>query len=349
MNWLLRQLAIILILLVLLFSGYVLWDVHQVYKTAGDVQSQILQLKPTDLQDEGGLKKDFDELKKINQDVCGWMTINGTRMDYPIVKGKNNQKYLNTDIFGSFSLAGSIFLDSRNSADFSDPYSIIYGHHMDNHQMFGDLDLFKDPDYFNSHTHLELVTPDKTFEYEALAILELPDNISEIFDPTTWESDLEGLGEFIEDNAIYYSEENVQQLVASSSEWQVLALVTCQPGVTGMKTVMLYITEREEPPQPPDEPDTPDDPDNPNHPDKPDKPDDPKHPDKPDKPDDPKHPDKPNQPVDPKHPDDPNNPDAPNNPNHPVQTGDASQVGWLLGMAAAIGIGILTGRKRHKS
>lgn len=47
------------------------------------------------------------------------------------------------------SLAGSIFMDARNEDDFSDRYIIIYGHHMDNGFMFGDLDKFIDEDFFN--------------------------------------------------------------------------------------------------------------------------------------------------------------------------------------------------------
>ena len=67
---------------------------------------------------------------KLNKDVVGWITIFDTHISYPVVQGKDNQEYLNKDVFGKFSFSGSIFLDYRNACDFTDSYSIIYGHHM---------------------------------------------------------------------------------------------------------------------------------------------------------------------------------------------------------------------------
>lgn len=54
------------------------------------------------------------------KDVIGWIDIYNTNIDYPIVKGADNQEYLNKTVKGEFSTAGSIFLDSSNSPDFSD-------------------------------------------------------------------------------------------------------------------------------------------------------------------------------------------------------------------------------------
>ena len=65
---------------------------------------------------------------KLNKDVVGWIKIFDTHISYPVVQGKDNQEYLNKDVFGEFSFSGSIFLDYRNACDFTDSYSIIYGH-----------------------------------------------------------------------------------------------------------------------------------------------------------------------------------------------------------------------------
>lgn len=85
---------------------------------------------------------------KLNKDVVGWITIFDTHISYPVVQGKDNQEYLNKDVFGKFSFSGSIFLDYRNACDFTDSYSIIYGHHMEYGAMFGDVVEFKNDDYF---------------------------------------------------------------------------------------------------------------------------------------------------------------------------------------------------------
>ncbi|MBR1845920.1 MAG: class B sortase, partial [Oscillospiraceae bacterium] len=63
------------------------------------------------------------------------------------MQGETNGKYLNTDPYGEYSLSGSIFLDSRNAGDFSDSYSLVYGHHMADGMMFGALDAFFDEGY----------------------------------------------------------------------------------------------------------------------------------------------------------------------------------------------------------
>ena len=51
----------------------------------------------------------LQELQKINPDVCAWLTVDGTKIDYPVVQGETNLEYINQDIYGEFALSGSIF------------------------------------------------------------------------------------------------------------------------------------------------------------------------------------------------------------------------------------------------
>ena len=97
-------------------------------------------------------------LREISEDAIAWITVDGTRIDYPIMQGKDNKEYLNKNPFGKYSLSGSIFLDSRNKGDFSDRYSMLYGHHMEYGTMFGALDEFKKKEYFDSHRTGQLIT-----------------------------------------------------------------------------------------------------------------------------------------------------------------------------------------------
>ena len=66
----------------------------------------------------------FEELLGINPDVCAWVTLDNTAIDYPVVQGEDNFTYVNTDVYGDFSLAGSIFLDVNCDKNFTDPYSL---------------------------------------------------------------------------------------------------------------------------------------------------------------------------------------------------------------------------------
>ncbi len=117
--------------LLLAYGIYGMWDSAQINKQAD--ASLYETYKPT--------AKDslsFAELQKINSDVFGWLTVDKTHINYPLVQTEDNAKYVNTDVKGQFSLAGSIFLDCNNKKDFSDINNIIYGHHMAKDAMFGE-------------------------------------------------------------------------------------------------------------------------------------------------------------------------------------------------------------------
>ncbi|MBQ3588855.1 MAG: chloride channel protein, partial [Clostridia bacterium] len=93
------------------------------------------------------LELDMQALKTANSDVIGWIYVPGTAIDYPLVQGSDNSKYLNTAWDGTWNKAGAIFMEERNSAEFDDFNTIIYGHNMGNGSMFSDLHLYRDPGF----------------------------------------------------------------------------------------------------------------------------------------------------------------------------------------------------------
>ena len=174
--------SLVIILAMLLFgsySAYALWNNRQIYSAAQDVQLQMRELKP-DVEAENG--PSFEELLAINPDVKAWVTMDGTAIDYPILQGETNLSYINTDVYGRFALAGSIFLDCRNKGDFSDCYNLVYGHHMANSNMFGDLDLYKDPEFFRKNTTGTLITQYGVYDLTVLALLLVPASEDSIFE-----------------------------------------------------------------------------------------------------------------------------------------------------------------------
>lgn len=112
---------------------------------------------------------DFVSLKEINPDIVGWIYIEGTEINYPVVQGKDNQYYLKHLFNKEWNSSGCIFLDSRNSTDFSDRHNVIYGHHMKNGTMFSGLTEYKRQEYYDEHPMALLLTPDKNFEIEIFA------------------------------------------------------------------------------------------------------------------------------------------------------------------------------------
>lgn len=90
-------------------------------------------------------------LAELPEDAIAWITVDDTKIDCPIMQGETNSEYLNKNPYGDYSLSGSVFLDASNAKDFSDLYSLLYGHHMSGGYMFGALDAFLKEGYFDAH------------------------------------------------------------------------------------------------------------------------------------------------------------------------------------------------------
>jgi sortase B len=108
----------------------------------------------------------FQDLMSKTSDFRGWLTIDGTNIDYPIVQGKDNNHYLNHDYLGNPTRQGAIYLDYRNHPDFHDNHISLYGHYMTNGTMFHNLHYYKDPDFFYENALITIDTPEGTFTYE---------------------------------------------------------------------------------------------------------------------------------------------------------------------------------------
>lgn len=204
-------------LLIFLYGGYGLYDAYSVFNGAQDRSS--LKFKPEAGQVLNG------ELK----DNVAWLTIDDSPIDYPIMQGANNTEYLSTDPYGNYSLSGSIFVDSRNSGDFSDDYTLVYGHHMEGDGMFGALDKWKDESYYRSHQTGTLTTRNACYSLQVIALGQCSATIEEIFQPT----DVSAVSSFRCINTIAtYRTEGVEPT-------HVVALSTCQYPATDNRTILF--------------------------------------------------------------------------------------------------------------
>lgn len=114
---------------------------------------------------------DFEELKEVNDQIVGWIRIENTCIDYPIVQDQDsNEKYLHCDFEGNESVYGTIFLDWDDEPDFSSQNNIIYGHHMRDGSMFKGITYFKDMEYWEEHS-ITLYLPDREIDLTPLACL----------------------------------------------------------------------------------------------------------------------------------------------------------------------------------
>jgi sortase B len=223
----------VILIIAMLYGGFGLWDTWNIYHNAG-VSSELLKYKPT-ATGEDTPNPTLAEMQEINEDVCAWLTVDDTNIDYPVVQGEDNMEYLNLAADLTFSLAGSIFLDCRNSNDFSDPYSLIYGHHMAGDVMFGEIPYFTDKDYFLSHTTGTLFTVEHTCYIQWFACLETDAYDTMIYNPTIY-ADQGSVGELLD-----YLQENATQYrdIGVSASDRLVALSTCSAAATDGRVILI--------------------------------------------------------------------------------------------------------------
>ena len=115
------------------------------------------------------VQRDFGPLKAVSEDIVGWISGEGTPIDYPILRADDNSYYLNHLYTGETNKSGSIFLDYRNGADLQDRNLVIYGHHMSDGSMFASLDKYKSQEYYDQGHEYTLYTPQGDYRIELIA------------------------------------------------------------------------------------------------------------------------------------------------------------------------------------
>ena len=99
------------------------------------------------------------DLSAINPDYIGWIRIEGTEIDYPVVQGKDNKEYLNITFSGERNASGTIFMDNR-CADGFRGFAILYGHNMKDGFMFAGLNRYLESGYPEEYPEIIVITLD---------------------------------------------------------------------------------------------------------------------------------------------------------------------------------------------
>ncbi len=113
---------------------------------------------------------DFEFLKGENQDIIGWIQVDGTQIDYPVLYDTTyNRYYLRHNFKGTNTAYGSIFVLGENAGDFTDFNTVVYGHNMLDRSMFAQLHQFRKQEFFDSHGQIIIYTPDRKLTYQVFA------------------------------------------------------------------------------------------------------------------------------------------------------------------------------------
>lgn len=179
-------------------------------------------------------EKGFYQLEQKYPDVKGWISIDGTRIDYPLLQSEDNVKYLDHNAFGDYVVTGSIFLDYRFNANFTNFNTIIYGHHVPTGDMFGDIKKITNKDFFDTHRYGTIYYNGEEKELEIFGILEVDAYDMKIYRP---------LSDNIEENQAYYqyllSKATYKRDVSVTSEDKICLLSTCFVDVTNGRHILL--------------------------------------------------------------------------------------------------------------
>ena len=150
---------------------------------------------------ESSNKYNLENIAKINSDVVGWIKIENTNIDYPVMQ--NGDYYLHRNIYKNYSSHGTPYLAEYCNIQYSDNL-IIYGHHMNDNSMFAQLDDYKKHSFYENHKYIKFysyyngITIEKTYEVAiAFKTVVYSDKGFKYYNYTNF-SDVQELNDFIE-------------------------------------------------------------------------------------------------------------------------------------------------------
>lgn len=213
-------------IIVFIYSSYeltgILFEYYHNRKVLAEAQELFYNADSDENTGEKELRKAFYELQAINEDIIGWITIEGTKIDYPVLQAEDNKYYLDRNYRKEHSRAGSIFMDYRNDyASLQDKNIILYGHRMKDDTMFNQLKKYVDKEFFDSHSIVYFDTLYDRYDAEIFAVYRTTTDFDYI--KTNFESD-EEFQEFlniIEEKSLHKTDVEV------TKDDTILTLSTC--------------------------------------------------------------------------------------------------------------------------
>lgn len=170
------------------------------------------------------LRQAFD-----NEDIIGYISVEDTTINYPIVQGVDNEFYLHNDFFKNPNVSGAIFLDFDNNSDITDYNNVIYGHNMRKSIMFHDVRNYMNPDYLKSHAQISIITLYDTTLWEVFSSYTTSTSFDYI---KTDFGDKESFKSFLEQ---IKSKSNTNTNIEVTENDKIITLSTCTGGAEDMR------------------------------------------------------------------------------------------------------------------
>ena len=161
-----KKLLIIITILVcvvsLIIVGYIFIKDYLEYNSNNEDIDDLIDEVFIEDSSENKNNIDWDYLKSINKDIIGWIEIEDTEINYPILKDNDNLYYLKHNYLKKYNSNGAIFTLDINP--FVDCETLLYGHNMKNGTMFSVLGEYLDKNFLLSHQNIKIYTPNKNYE-----------------------------------------------------------------------------------------------------------------------------------------------------------------------------------------
>lgn len=166
-------LLIVLISIVVLGVTYILYYLYNNYKTKKDNTDMLNDIKIDEIQTTETKTErmlQLEELQKENEEIIGWLEIEGTNINYPVLQASDNDYYLTHNYKKEKASTGSIFLDKDFDLINGSSNYLIYGHRNKSGLMFEDLMKYAKEDFYKEHTKIRFTTNKDDSIYEILSV-----------------------------------------------------------------------------------------------------------------------------------------------------------------------------------
>ena len=249
MKKLFRIVCIFLLICSAGYMGIYFYNLNKADKVYEDIKVEIKEEEPSipeviekiiEIEEKVEIPIDFENLWETNDEIYAWITVPGTKVDYPILqRPEDDTYYLNHTVDGTAGLPGSIYTESVHAQDFSESNTVIYGHNMKDDSMFGSLHDYEKADFFKENRDIIIYTPEHILTYKIFAAVTYSDAyIPFSFDFTTDE----GYQEFLD--SVYESKNMSNQFaddVEVTTDDRIITLSTCVGSQPNKRYLVLAV------------------------------------------------------------------------------------------------------------
>lgn len=173
-KWLIRILLIIFLISLVLSVIYIITNKFQ-DKKQNEVFEELENIVTVEQEEKNEEQKEesmnLEKLCELNNDFIGWLKINNTNISYPVMQTDSNRKdyYLRKNFYKEYSQLGTPYIAEYCNVQTSDNV-IIYGHHITNYQVFGELEKYKKKEFYNNNKIINFNTIYENADYEIIAV-----------------------------------------------------------------------------------------------------------------------------------------------------------------------------------